>query len=149
RDGGLLHDRALRCQVPVEDGDAALLVEGTVQRPYDLLIDYLRFICDLVDALPGYGTLVGELTLKALEHRRNAARPLQVLYVIRPRRTDGGDVAGLPGDLVEGAEIDLYPEIVRYSGNVQRGVGGAPYGHVHPDSVEERAAVHEASGGHS
>jgi len=114
-------------------------MERSVPRADDLLVAHRCPARDLLYAHSVYGPLVRKEIHQPIEHGRHTSRRIKVLHVVGPARLDAGQVRDPSGDLIEGAEVDLDPEVGRYRRQVQGGIGGAPYGHVKDDGVGERA----------
>ena len=64
-----------------------------------------------------------------------AAGPVQVIHVVMSVGTDMAEVGGAETDLVKLFKRQGDAQFICDGGQVQRGVGGAGNGHVHPDGV--------------
>ena len=168
--GGVLDDTALRGQVALEDGDAAVGALGVIEAVDDVLaadrtgktsglfcqngiavlVEAVLFqlLQILAQSLAGDGHHVQmQHGLDLLHHAGHAACIVEVLCGPVAGGTDVQQVVCTAMHPVEGVSIDLNAELVGDGGQVHGGVGGAGDGGVHHDGVLKALLGHDILGG--
>ncbi len=133
----LLEDGAARGDVAAQHGDAAVLVDGVVERPDHVLRPGLRRGFELLaEGLAGNGHAVEvEQVLDLAQNDLKPAGLVEVVHVAAARRLDVDEHRGLVAHLVEGVEVDLDAQASRDGGEVDDAVGRSADGHQHAKGV--------------
>ena len=148
REAGHLHHRPVGRQRAPQHEDAALGVDGRVERVHDDAVGPGRVDRGQVlgDGPAGDGEAVAVEqpgVEEVLHHDRHAADAVEVGHVELAARLHVGDVRHACRDPVEVVEVERHPRLVGDGHEVEHGVRGAAEGVGDGDGVLERLLRHD------
>ena len=149
RDGALLDHAAVRREVALEDGDAAGLAVGPVDRTDDLFVQVFSALQVFFHRFAGaghHGSVEQVFLRQLLHHRVDAAGQVEVFHKGVPGGGQVAQVRGAGGDGVRFVQTDGDPGLVGDGRQMQHRVGGAAQGHVDRFGVAEGGFGHDVAG---
>ena len=148
RNGALLDDAAVFCQIALQNGNAAAGRIRVVNRADDALVA----VDDAFEVLrhglarAGHHRRVEQALLRQLlHHGEDAARAVEVFHERITRRRKVAEVRRVGGNLVRVVKVDGHACFVRDGGQVEHRVRGAAERHVNGFSVVERGRGHDVA----
>ena len=145
RDDARLHDRRIE-QIARQDDESRVLDQRPLERPDDLFVLDSRAAAIVADApaIGGWRTLADQpLHHQLVDHRRNPARPIEVLAQILPGGLQVDEQRHLVADALPLLERKVDADVPRDRRQMDRRVGRSADRRIDDDGVVECVAGHD------
>ncbi len=148
QNGRTLNDCGIRCEVALQNGNAALLHKRILHMTDDLGIQVHGMLDVLAHRLAGDRHAVQMKKAKGgdlLHDRIDTACLVQILHVGGTCRCQMAQIWRALADLVCLPDLEIKACFMGDGREVQHGVGGAAKGHIDGQSVQERVLCHDVT----